>query len=196
MSDKVYLEEGEDYVKVSSNNNLIEYKAYQDDKLELEVKPPIFPFEMKQGFGVNYQVLNQSKANLSLRAGFGFRQDINIDVFSSTNLDYDTIDGIDISGAKQYIELENSTTEGTELSAVANFKLPIDLSYSTNAELLIPFDKDETISAEWENSFDLRLFKYLSLNYKLKLRNRISEQNDDYWLTQHSLFLRITYFLR
>jgi ABC-type uncharacterized transport system auxiliary subunit len=196
MRDKVYLEEGEDFVKVSSDNELLEYKQFEDTALELEVKPPIFPFEMKQGLGVNYQVLKQSKANLSLRAGFGFRQEINNDVFNNTTLPYDEIDGIDISGAKQYIELENNTTEGTELSAVANFKLPIDLSYSTNAELLIPFDKEESVSAEWENSFDLRLFKYLSLNYKLKLRNRTSEQDEDYWLTQHSLFLRITYFLR
>ena len=201
MSDIAYLEEGTDYAKFSIDGELEEFKFAGEKALEMDINSPLFPLEMKQGIGLNLQLLKSSKSNLSLRGGLGFRQDINYDVYSTLDPESDLaqqeiVDGVNVSNADKYIALENSMTEGTELSAVATFKLPIDLSYTTSAEILVPFEKNEPISAEWENSFDLRLFKYVSLNYKLKLRNRTVDQGADYWLTEHSLFLRVTYFIR
>jgi hypothetical protein len=202
INDYVYLGKGVDYVKFSSDEELEEFHAAEENEsLEMKKNSSFFPLEMKQGFGINLQLLNGSNTNLSLRGGLGFRQDLNKDVYSTLAEDsnlaqQDTIAGYDLTNANKYIALENNFTEGTEISAVANFKLPVDLSYSTYAEILIPFDKEESVSTEWENSFDLRLFKYVSLNYKLKLSNKPSELGDDYWLTEHSLFLRISYFIR
>ncbi len=202
ISDYVYLNEGVDYVKFSSDEELEEFHAAdQNESLEMKKNSSFFPLEMKQGLGINLQLLKSSKTNLSLRGGLGLRQDINNDVYSVLSEDsnlaqQDTINGFDLTNANKYIALDNNVTEGIELSAEANFKLPIDLTYSTNAEVLIPFDKEESVSTEWENSFDLRLFKYVSLNYKFKLSNKPSELGEDYWLTEHSLFLRISYFIR
>lgn len=201
MTNKVYLEDDQDYVKLSSDGDLEKYGTFIDKALDMDINPPIFPLEMRESIGVNYQILNRSKVNLSLRAGFGFRQTFNEDVYGSLDpnsslAQQDSIDGVNVVNADKFIAIENSNTKGTELSAVASFELPIDLSYNTNLEILIPFDEDEPISADWENSFDLRLFKYVSLNYKLNLSNKTPEQGDEYWLTEHSLFLRITYFLQ
>ena len=52
------------------------------------------------------------------------------------------------------------------------------------------------MAVEWENVFNLKLFKYISLDYKIRLRNKQSEDGNEYIVDRHTLFLRITYFLR
>ncbi len=194
MKDIFYSEDPVNYAKFDVDGKLTEYK---ENQFEFELKPPILPFKIKEGLGVNYRILKKSKSNLSVRAGLGLRQTFNSNVYSWVKDGYnDTIGEIEIKNAKKYVEEEYSFTQGTEFSVVASFQLPIGLTYTTNADILIPFTSDEAISAEWENSFDLRLFKYLSLNYKLKLQNSIPEQGAEYLLSEHSLFLRVTYFLR
>ena len=200
ISDKVTLADSINYAKFDVDNQLEEYQVYEGEQLELQLTPSILPFKMKEGFGVNYRILKKSKANLSVRAGLGFHQDFNSNVYSYVDLGNegaynDTIDGVVITKANKYVEEDDDITQGTELSLIASFQLPINLSYTTSAEVLIPFQQDETLSFEWENSLDLRLFKYLSLNYKLKLLNKKPEQAEEFLLSEHSLFLRLTFFL-
>ena len=95
-----------------------------------------------------------------------------------------------------YTEQKSESTTGTEVSVVGNFQLPFNLTYSTNADFLFPFSKDDDYTMEWENVINLKLFKYISLDYKLKLENKIPETGDEYIVEKHSLFLRVTYFLR
>ncbi len=97
---------------------------------------------------------------------------------------------------RQYKEQESTDKTGMEVSVVGNFQLPFGLTYSTDADFLFPFNKDETTVMEWENSINLRLFKYISIDYKLKLENKKPEFGDEYIVEKHTLFLRITYFLR
>ena len=66
----------------------------------------------------------------------------------------------------------------------------------TNADILFPFDSNEDITVDWENVFNLRLFKHISIYYKLNLQNKKGENNNEYILNRHSLFLRLTYIIR
>jgi len=159
---------------------------------KIKIRPAFFPLVLKEGVGINLRLLNRSRFNLSLRTGFGMRQDFNKDVYSLA-------DGTWTQGENTYniySEDQSKFTEGTEVSLVGNFKLPLNLSYNMNADFLFPFNKGETVSMEWENSFNLRLYKYISLDYKLKLKNKKQEDGENYIVKEHSLFLRITYILR
>ena len=182
-SDKFY------YTKIDKDNNVAD-SVFAD---EIEIKSSLFPLVLKEGIGINYRILNFSRANLSLRAGFGVRQDINNDFYQlaseSTWFDSQEIEH------RTYNEMESESTTGTEVSLVGSFQLPFNLTYSTNADFLFPFSKDDDYSMEWENVINLKLFKYISLDYKLKLENKIQE-DDEYIVEKHSLFLRVTYFLR
>ncbi len=182
-SDKFY------YTKIDMDNNVAD-SVFAD---EIEIKSSLFPLVLKEGIGINYRILNFSRANLSLRAGFGVRQDINNDFYQlaseSTWFDSQEIEH------RTYNEMESESTTGTEVSLVGSFQLPFNLTYSTNADFLFPFSKDDDYSMEWENVINLKLFKYISLDYKLKLENKIQE-DDEYIVEKHSLFLRVTYFLR
>ncbi|MBL7108427.1 MAG: membrane integrity-associated transporter subunit PqiC, partial [Candidatus Cloacimonetes bacterium] len=135
------------------------------DATDVEVKKSFFPLTLKEGAGINYRILNYAKANLNLRAGFGLQQILNNDVYICDN-DKDSL----------YFEEESIYTKGTELSLIGTFQLPFNLTYTLDADFLFPFEKDESITMEWENIFNLRLFKFISINYKLKLKLTEDEQ--------------------
>ncbi len=87
-------------------------------------------------------------------------------------------------------------TTGTELSLVGNFQLPFNLTYASDADFYFPFDKNDDYIFEWENSFNLNLFKHISLDYKFNLEKMSKDSGIDYLVKEHSLFLRVTYFLK
>ncbi len=157
---------------------------------EFRTKPNFLPLIMKEGMGINFRLLNRSKASLSLRSGLGFRQEFRTNTYNKEDEDFTDSTGVSHFSFK---EQENLITTGTEFSLIGDFELPLGLSYSINADLLLPFAEDEDYSMEWENILNLKLFKYISLDYKLNLENQADK---DYFITNHSLYLRITYFIR
>ncbi|MDO9578193.1 MAG: ABC-type transport auxiliary lipoprotein family protein [Candidatus Cloacimonadales bacterium] len=157
----------------------------------VKVRSSFFPLILKEGLGINYRILNYSRANLSLRVGFGMRQEINNDVYQSINPE--TINGVEF---REYHELKSESKTGTEMSLVGTFQLPLNLSYSLNADFLFPFYDEKNYTMELENVFNVKILKYISLDYKLKLTHKMPEIGNDYIARNHTLFLRVTYFLR
>jgi len=160
----------------------------------IKLKSSFFPIELKEGIGINYRIMNLSRSNLSVRAGFGIRQYFNNDVYvlndSETYVDNDGYEH------RNYYELTSTNTTGTELSVVGYFQLPLNLSYSSYADFYFPFDENDEYTFEWENSFNLKLLKHISLDYKYNIEKMGEESGIDYLVRTHSLFLRVTYFLR
>ena len=178
------------YKKIDNNDHTIEDSVLTD---EVEVKSPFYPLVMKEGIGINYRMLNSAKANLNFRAGFGMRQEMNDDMYQYNPEESGTLNDKEY---RTYNEMKSESKTGIELSVEGDFQLPLNLTYSTNADFLFPFSKDDDASMEWENIINLKLFKYISLDYKLTFKNKQQESVDDYIVTKHSLFLRITYFLK
>lgn len=172
------------YGRIDLNTHLFEKNEADSDMEEIVIEPSFFPLKLKEGFGINYRILKSSKVNLSIRGGLGFRQDFNENVLEWT--DYS-------DGSYKYVSKETTIEKGIEFSAVGNFRLPFNLSYSVNADVHFPSQDFTEFTMEWENMFNLKLTKFVSLDYKLKLAN---EDGYEDILTNHSLFVRITYFLR
>ncbi len=191
FDEKQYSSEDFYYKKFDDNNIAIGDSVLSD---EIKIKSSFFPIELKEGIGINYRILNLSRANLSFRAGFGIRQFFNDDVFvynpSETFIDANNIEH------RRYYELASTNTTGTELSLVGSFQLPFNLVYASNADFYFPFEKNDEYTFEWENSFNLNLFKHISLDYKFNLEKLGEDSGIDYLVREHSLFLRVTYFLR
>ncbi len=154
----------------------------------VRVKPPFFPLVLKEGIGLNLRAYNTSRASLNLRAGLGFRQTFNSDVYVRTD---EVVDGDDV-----YAPVESLFDVGTELSLVGFFILPFDLTFTTNVDALFPFSPDRTIALEWENLLSLQLFRFVSLDYRFTLSYQELELADPYFAQDHSLFLRLTYVIR
>ncbi len=150
---------------------------------KFQIKSSLTPLTFKEGAGINLRLLNTSRANLNIRSGLGLLQNINKEyyIYDSTLEDSIIV----------YKELESKYQKGTEVSLNGNFQIFSNLTYSTNADLLFPFDKKLSSTINWENAFNLRLLNAVSLDYRINLDYDKDKKN--YVQMDHSLFLRFTY---
>jgi len=182
-------EENFNYIKKNTKGEIVERKQAQTRVL---TTPYLYPLKMKQGFGINFRLFNRPRIHLNLRSGFGLRQEYMDGVYELTNPAYVPED----ENIEYRLYQENKTiyNTGTEFSLVGNFNLPFNLSYRTNADLLIPFEDNSVANFDWENDFNLRLFKYISVYYRVDISND-PENYKKFYLDQ-SLFLRLSYFFQ
>ncbi|MBU4445008.1 PqiC family protein [bacterium] len=189
LNEYVYFSSPINYKKIDLASDIVETGHSTKQVL---IKPGFRPITFKEGIGINLRAFNTGRINLNIRAGFGLRQDYYDNVFSLSDMTETTSGNI----YKLFNAQKSQFKRGTELSLVGNFQLPLNLTYYTNADFLFPFRSDESTTIEWENVFNLKLFKYISLDYRLRLRNKQTDSGEDYIVDRHALFLRITYFLR
>ncbi len=180
-----YYENPSNAKKRDINGNDKEFT--QVDKIS--VSPSFFPLNLKEGLGLNLRILNTPRAKLDLRTGFGMRQDIYKDVFTFEKTETDSVTNIlyDI-----YQENDSSYQEGLEVSLMADFQLPINLSYNSDLDILFPFDKQKNTSFVFGNIFNLKILDPLSIDYKVTLTK--NDEIQDYLIIDHNLFLRFTYY--
>ena len=183
-----YFNDPINYKKRNLDGDFIESGT---DVKRVQIKSGFKPMTLKEGGGLNLRALNTGRANLNIRVGLGLRQDYYDDVFLLSD-DMVTEDQI----TYKIWNAQNSLNKrGTEVSIVGNFQLPFNLTYYTNADFLIPFEGDETTTIDWENVFNIKVFKYISIDDRIRFRNKVDENNKDYLEYRHALFLRLTYFL-
>ena len=173
----VHTRDPKDYLRIDKHGN-----ETIENTNRFKTKDPIYPIVLKEGLGLNYRVLNFSRASMNLRAGLGYRQDFNHNVFNfeGSTRNYEV-----------YRELDSVYQKGTEFSANGNFQIFRNLNYTTIADLLIPFDTNRSESYEWENIFNLRMLKYISWDYRVNISYNTNIR--DYIMIDHALYLRFTY---
>ena len=186
--EKVYSSDERNYIMIDEEG-VRDTLMYED---ELQIKESWEPAEFKEGFGINWRILDQQRSSLSTRLGLGFRQ-----MYANNVYSYDHTETTEVNDSTEvnyylYNEIGDSTQEGVEFSVVASFELPFNMSYDSNLDILFPFDQDNP-SYEWENILNLRLFKQVSLDYKFTLT--YNEDVADYNILNHQFYLRITYII-
>ncbi len=159
----------------------------------VQINPGFLPLTLKEGMGLNLRALNNGRSNLNIRVGLGLRQDYYNNVYLPSD-----VTEVDSNGViyKIWNSQESINKRGTEISIVGNFQLPLNLTYYTSADFLIPFDSDESTTLDWENVFNIKLFKHISIDDRIRLRNKEDLNGKAYIEYRHALFLRLTYFLR
>jgi len=185
LEDHRYSSDAQNYRLIDSDGVVTEYP---DDK-NVKVSPYFLPMGFKEGVGVNWRVVNTPRVNLYARMGFGMQQDLNNGVYTYTETKMDS------TGAEwlEYNEVDSDSKEGLEFSIESDFRLPLNIRLNSNIDALKPFGSNTNMSAEWENIFNLRLIKQLSIDYKLLIT--YDKDVVDYVVWNHSLFLRFSYFL-
>ena len=159
----------------------------------VQISPSFMPLTLKEGMGLNLRALNNGRSNLNIRFGLGLRQDYYNSVYLPSDVTETDTNGVTY---KIWNSRESLNKRGTEISIVGNFQLPFNLTYYTSADFLIPFDKGESTTLDWENVFNIKVFKHISIDDRIRLRNKEDENGKGYVEYRHDLFLRLTYFLR
>jgi len=184
FDEKIYTEDPVDYKYINTEGEI----TYFLNKKSMKISNSFFPLSLKEGLGFNLRLLNSPDASLYLRSGFGMRQEINNNAYNfsskitENNTDYEL-----------YTEKETFYQEGLELSVVSNFHLPLNVTYSSTADFLFPFDKDKAANMDWENIFNIKIIRQLSIDYKLLLN--YNEDINNYLVIDQTLYLRLSYFI-
>lgn len=181
FNEYLYTKEKQNYIKINAS-------GVQDtlNTKKLGVKNSLFPMTTKEGMGINVRPINTSRIDLNLRFGLGLRQDLYDDYYTKDN-------NASNSSISVYRELSSKYQKGTEISLTGNAQPLSFFSYLINADVLIPFEKGEPTTMDWENDFNFRLFKAISFDYRLNLN--YNKDVKDYVMITHTAFLRFTYIL-
>jgi hypothetical protein len=174
-----YFSEPTDYVLIDEIGDTLSTHV---GKTKILTNPIFYPLNLKEGAGLNIRVFNLARVSTYLRFGFGMEQNIRKDVFAKD------------SNLNVFYRQKSEYKEGMEISIISSIQLLPSVTYATDAYVLFPFNSKKNRTIEWENTITFKLFRYVSLDYKLRLENRFINE-DEYLYNRQSLFLRVTYFL-
>ena len=118
---------------------------------EFTLSPPFSPLELRQGIGINSQVISSFPLNLDMRVGFGARQSYVTDTYdlkSSRTVAY---------------KLEDKTTTGLEAVLLLRSRFSRFPSLDSEFDLLIPKTATDTWEFNWENRLRLPLSRFVNV---------------------------------
>lgn len=185
----------DEYNQFSDNKNYIledsegrEIRRAMDQK-EIRSKVALFPLKMKEGGGINYRINFSPKSSLSLRGGYGWQQDINNRSFA---LDRSIVDsGVNYDIYREIPDRYSRGIETTAIFSLVNFLSFFSLNSSFDA--LFPIEDSGVMPRiQNENQVNLRLYRNISLEFKLRLE--YDESVKPWWVYDFKSYLRMSLF--
>ncbi|HKJ84423.1 MAG TPA: ABC-type transport auxiliary lipoprotein family protein [Spirochaetia bacterium] len=175
------------YVKRSDGT--IDEQATEAERVTLS--PPFLPLNLREGGGVNVNVLRRRRVEFGIRGGIGATQTIRSQVYEAAGTA--TIDGTEY---EVFEEVPTETSTGLELSATASLLLPFSTTVNSLLEVFVPFADERTVSLEWENVVNLLLVNNVSLYYRFSLATARRPDDELYLVQNHGVFVRLNYLFR
>lgn len=152
------------------------------DIKRIVVSPSFSPLELKEGAGINLLLIKSLRANFNIRAGMGFRQNINWELYAKNS-------GNDTSFYKK----ESTFLRGPEAALIGNFRLRRDITITSELDMLISSGQDNKLVYDWENNLNFRISKNISIDYTIRIKKDPSIVS--YIQYEHILLLRYSYIL-
>lgn len=139
--------------------------------------------QVREGLGVNLRFLRTAAADMSLRIGAGFRQNVFHDSFVEDDLA--STDEI------EYRQVESFNQEGIESVLAGRLRFLRFLTYTTEAEVFADFGQLEDPTITWQNTLSFRFTSFAALDYSVDLLSQ-PQVVDDLQLSQ-SILLRLAW---
>ncbi len=149
---------------------------------KIVVAPNFSPLELKEGLGLNLLLVRSQRANLNLRGGMGFRQNINWKLYARSASDDTT-----------FYKKSSAYLRGPEAALIANYRLRRNVMVTSELDMLVPSGNHNQFVYEWENNLNFRLSKNISIDYTLRVKRDPSVVN--YVQYEQILLLRYSYIL-
>lgn len=152
---------------------------------KVRTQPTLFPLELKEGIGVNITPLQTFMARLSLRAGLGYWQTYNRDVY------------IKKSESNDFAEFDpvyDIFQQGVNTTLISYLALLHNLSITTEIDILFPFDPDEEISLDLENFISIGISKNVTLEHTLRLKSN-PDPVRKHIVQEQFISVRLSYYL-
>ena len=147
---------------------------------EFTLSPPLNPLQLRQGIGINSQLIRSFPVNVDLRVGLGARQTYVSDTFDLS---------ADRSSARL---LKNTSSTGFEALLVMDARLSRFASLDSELDILMPSLNTDSWELNWENRFRLVLSRFVNMDIVVDLKR---EKDIKRLQSREQVLLRFVYLL-
>ena len=148
-----------DYVSLERpfEGDFIKYSARGDTlgtirETEVPLSPAFFPLRLRQGVGINSQLVRSFALNADVRLGFGARQTYVSDSFELA------------SSQRSATELENAFSRGFEAVFITDARLAKSINFDSEFDILIPGGNRDDWVFSWQNRLRIFLTSFINLD--------------------------------
>jgi hypothetical protein len=157
-----------------------------EDKFKLSQS--FSPLNLEESVGLNFTFVKSSESELYLRAGFGFKQNFNNDVYRySSELSSDSLFA--------FTEQKNLYSNGLVFRAGADFNFTNNITYISTASLFYNLEEDQNYNLRWENDLLFKIFKYVSLDYNFILQYDHEAEQANYMIYDNRIALEFSSYI-
>ena len=147
---------------------------------EFTLSPPFNPLELRQGIGINSQVISSFPLNLDMRVGFGARQTYVTDSFRL------------YSSRTTAEKLQDKTSTGLEAVLLLRSRFSRFPSLDSEFDILIPGTATDTWEFTWENRLRLPLSRFVNMVVVFDFERKPPVQRLQ---SEQQVLLRLNYLL-
>ena len=161
----------------NDDGQIIETKT---DVKKFTRSPALSPLELRQGIGINSQVISSFPLNLDMRVGFGARQIYVTDTY-------------DLNSSRTIAKkLEDKTTTGLEAVLLLRSRFSRFPSLDSEFDILIPETAIDTWEFTWENRLRLPLSRFINMVVVFEFERKPPVQRMQ---STQQVLLRLNYLL-
>ena len=147
---------------------------------DFTLSPSLNPLHLRQGIGINSQLIRSFPVNMDLRVGLGARQTYVTDTF-------------DLSTDRSNVRLlKNSSSTGFEALLVMDARLSRFASLDSEFDILMPSFNTGSWDLNWENRFRLVLSRYVNMDIVVDLKR---DRDIKRLQSREQVLLRFVYLL-
>ena len=144
------------------------------------ISPPFSPLVLRQGIGINAQVISSFPLNLDMRVGFGARQSYVTDTY-------------DLKSPRTVAyKLADKTTTGLEAVLLLQSRFSRFPSLDSEFDIIIPKTATDTWEFNWENRLRLPLSRFVNMVVVFDFKR---EQAIRRLQSEQQVLLRLNYLL-
>ena len=166
-----------DFYKLSARGDTLEIIR---NPTSVTIEPSFFPLELRQGVGINSQLVRTFPLNLDIRLGLGARQILVSDAF--------TLEKSDTTA----VERKTSTSTGIEALLILDSRLAKSVNFDSEFDILI----NQTDPGKWVFSLENRLRIFLTSFINLDLVADLQRQEGLRRITSREhVLMRISRFI-
>ena len=118
----------------------------------MTLSPSFFPLRLRQGIGINSQLLRSFAINADVRLGLGARQ-----TFVSNSFELS-------SDERSAAELKNASSIGLEAVFITDARLAKSINFDSEFDILIPSADTNKWVFSWENRLRIFLTSFINLD--------------------------------
>jgi len=157
-------------------------KETESNVKKFVASPNFSPLILKEGIGINLLLIKSLRANFNVRAGMGYRQNINWKLYAQDEQD-----------ETKFYRKSSSYLQGPEAAFIGNLRLLRNMMITSELDVLFPSGTNKELVYDWENNFNLRVSKNISIDYTLRFKR--DQSIVSYIQTEQILLLRYSYIL-